>query len=175
MKNIPVPDEPLPRKVCGETFDPPTDPIDYRVLRNIIKYLEQIEQIQIITDKYERERLIEWRTGYHGESGLGYRLTSLVRTESDTAQANACISVYENADIFAYRFNAMMDDRTCKKCKALNGRIFLIQDKKEGVNFPRIHPNCRCTIEPIATKNFKVQTYTRRYKGEKDIYKPADA
>ena len=137
--------------------------------------MEQIEQIKIITDKYERERLIEWRTGYHGESGLGYRLTSLVRTESDTAQANACISVYENADIFAYRYNAMMDDRTCTKCKELNGKIFLIQDKQEGVNFPQIHPNCRCTIEPISTKNFKVQTYTRRYKDEKDLYKPADA
>lgn len=175
VNSIPVSDETLPRRIFGKEFYPPVDPVDYYVLKNIIKFLGQMEQIKIIKNKYEREQLIAWRTGIHGESGLGYRLTTLVRSESDTAQANACISVYKEADIFAYRFNAIMDDKTCNKCKELNNKIFFIQDKKEGINFPPIHPNCRCTIEPISTRNFRVQPYTRRYKGEKDIYKPADA
>jgi len=124
----------------------PPDPIDFYVMRHFLQYIQQVSVIKKTTTD---TTLIEWRTGIHGESGIGFRLTSLLRTESDTAQANASADVYINQEIPAYRYHAMLDDRTCEKCKALDGKIFKMSDKQPGVNFPRIHPRCRCYIEPV--------------------------
>ncbi|NBJ71333.1 MULTISPECIES: minor capsid protein [Clostridia] len=42
-----------------------------------------------------------------------------------------------------YRFIALMDDRTTKTCKSLNGKRFKVKDMKPGVNAPPMHPFCR--------------------------------
>ena len=112
------------------------------------QFRENIKNIRI-APKDDRKRLVLWRTGLHGESGLGYRLNSTLRTESDTAQCEASFSVYKEAGVPKYLYNAMKDDKTCERCKELDGKIFRLDEKQEGVNFPRIHPNCRCYIEPI--------------------------
>lgn len=36
-------------------------------------------------------------------------------------------------------------ERTCETCGALDGKRFKLSDKRDGVNFPPLHPNCRCT------------------------------
>lgn len=128
----------------------PMDPVDFYVYRHFQKYIRQLDDItRADIPKTEKTTLTAWRTGEHGESGLGYQLTSLLRTESDTAQAEASFDVYEEAGVDAYKFNAMLDDKTCDKCKALDGRVFLLSEKEPGVNFPRIHPRCRCYIDPV--------------------------
>lgn len=93
--------------------------------------------------------LVRWRTGEHGESGLGYRLNTILRTESDTAQVAASAAAYGAAGVDYYKFNAMLDDKTCDICRGLHGQIFPLRAAKAGVNFPTIHPSCRCYIEPI--------------------------
>lgn len=112
------------------------------------QYRDNIQNIRI-APKDQRRRITAWRTGEHGESGLGYRLNTTLRTESDTAQAEASLSVYQDAGVPKYLYNAILDDKTCGRCRNLHGRVFLVSEKQPGVNFPRLHPNCRCYIEPI--------------------------
>lgn len=153
VSEIPIPDKRL-RSVHLEDGDirprRPIDPIDFFVYRHFLRFIQQINDIKTaeITET-EKRQLIYWRTGTHGESGLGYQLASLLRTESDTAQATASVDAYDEAGVDAYKYNAMMDDKTCNKCKALHGKIFLIEEKQPGENFPPIHRNCRCYTEPV--------------------------
>lgn len=153
LSEIPTPDRRLHALRLTDGVIPPrrpTDPVDFFVYRDFQKYIQQLADIKNSDiSKPEKLTLQAWRTGTHGESGLGYNLTTLLRTESDTAQAEASFDVYEEAGLDAYKYNAMLDDKTCERCRALDGRIFLLSEKEPGVNFPRIHPRCRCYIEPV--------------------------
>lgn len=42
-----------------------------------------------------------------------------------------------------YEFIALMDNRTTKTCKHLNGKKFKVKDMKPGINAPPMHPFCR--------------------------------
>ena len=48
----------------------------------------------------------------------------------------------------SYIFRTMQDGSVCEKCRRLDGEEFLLAEKRVGVNFPPIHPWCRCVIEP---------------------------
>lgn len=150
VKKIPVPKDRIKPAILATGIfrqHTPGNPVRYYVRRHFMKYIQQVSDIK--EAGVDEKTLTKWRTGEHGESGLGYSLTSLLRTESDTAQAEASVDVYEAAGIPKYRYCAMLDDRTCDKCRELDGKIFLITEKQPGVNFPRIHPRCRCYVEPI--------------------------
>lgn len=55
------------------------------------------------------------------------------------------IQSYIDAGISYYQISAVLDERTCPVCGALDGRIFPISSAQIGVNFPPFHENCRCT------------------------------
>lgn len=74
----------------------------------------------------------------------------LVFTE-DTFLANeAAMQVYANdASFQEYVFVATNDSRTCDVCRALDGQQFQIKKRMPGVNFPPMHPWCRCFFDPV--------------------------
>lgn len=43
---------------------------------------------------------------------------------------------------------ATLESHTCEVCARLDGKIFKMSKKKEGINYPLIHPHCRCTTVP---------------------------
>lgn len=53
-----------------------------------------------------------------------------------------------DAQIASYRFIAT-DSNTCRSCNSLNQRVIDMQDLVVGVNFPPVHPHCRCRVEPV--------------------------
>jgi len=75
-----------------------------------------------------------------------YASTRLVRTETifhlNQAEAQASID-----DGFTeYEFYAKVgSERTCEICEGLDGKVFKYNEQKVGVNYPPIHPNCRCS------------------------------
>ena len=99
--------------------------------------------------KQEKQMLKKWRTGVHGESGIGYRLNTTLRTESNAAVNLASISVYEAADIEKYRCVEVLDDRTCGFCHSINGKVFRVSEAVPGVNLSPFHPHCRGFTEPV--------------------------
>lgn len=72
----------------------------------------------------------------------------LVVTEMGHAAEEATARFYEDSDIEQYQYLATLETHTCEVCAHLDGRIFNVKDKVEGINYPMMHPYCRCTTVP---------------------------
>ncbi|ALJ23996.1 phage head morphogenesis protein [Lactobacillus gallinarum] len=69
----------------------------------------------------------------------------LVITEMGHAAEQATLKFYKDSDIEQYEYLATLESHTCEVCARLDERIFYVRDEKEGINYPLIHPYCRCT------------------------------
>lgn len=67
----------------------------------------------------------------------------LVRTETNHFNNEADAIAYEEMGINEYVFVATLDGRTSKICQSQDGKRYKYSEKKTGVNFPPLHPNCR--------------------------------
>lgn len=72
----------------------------------------------------------------------------LVVTEMGHAAEQATAKFYEDSDITQYQYLATLETHTCDVCAHLDERIFNVKDEKEGINYPLMHPYCRCTTVP---------------------------
>lgn len=72
----------------------------------------------------------------------------LVVTEMGHAAEQATAKFYEDSKIEQYEYLATLESHTCERCAHLDGRIFSTKNKVEGLNYPLIHPYCRCTTVP---------------------------
>jgi len=74
-----------------------------------------------------------------------YYSERLIRTETNhfnnTADALAC----EELGAKKYVFMATLDTRTSEICQKYDHKVFNYSERKEGINFPPLHPNCRST------------------------------
>lgn len=75
-----------------------------------------------------------------------YVTERLARTEMARVQGDIQVDSYKEMEIDKYVFIA--EPSACKKCSALDGRIFSIDKKQIGVNYYPIHPNCMCSSAP---------------------------
>ncbi len=104
-----------------------------------------------------------------GADGVLYSTTRLVRTETAHFMNTGQKAAYDEIGIKKYRFVAALSERTCETCGGLDGKVFDVADAREGVNYPPMHPNCRCTTvmadaisktriarDPATGKNYKV-------------------
>lgn len=86
------------------------------------------------------------------DMGVGYREASrIARTETTHVQAEAEAAALEREGYERYRFVNATDGRTCGECGRLNGKTFRMSERRPGVNFPPIHPNCRGRIVAVVT------------------------
>lgn len=69
----------------------------------------------------------------------------LIRTESAHIHAESDRAAYKEAGVEEYEYMATLEARTCEVCGSLDGKHFKVSEAKTGVNYPPIHPNCRCT------------------------------
>ena len=83
------------------------------------------------------------------------RANRMARTTVTAVANDAQAQAYKRHGVKRYEFRAMFNERTCDVCGALDGRIFNMDDKQPGVNFPPIHPNCRCTTAAALSKEVK--------------------
>lgn len=74
-----------------------------------------------------------------------YEATRLVRTETNYFQNQAELQSYWDDGIEKYEYEAILDSRTSKICRHLNGRVYYVKDAMPGVNYPPMHGNCRST------------------------------
>ncbi len=77
------------------------------------------------------------------------RLKMVVSTMGNYQYNYVIRYVMMQLSIKEYKYCAILDDRTSKICKELDGNTFLISQARPGVNFPPMHPNCRSFIIPI--------------------------
>ncbi|GHV97888.1 prophage head protein [Lactobacillus nasalidis] len=67
----------------------------------------------------------------------------LIRTESNYIANAVKIDRWKARGVKQYQFEAVLDQRTSKICRATNGKIFNVADAQPGVNLPPMHPFCR--------------------------------
>lgn len=72
----------------------------------------------------------------------------LVITEMGHATETATAQFYEDSKIEKYQYLATLESHTCDQCAHLDEKVFKVKDRVEGLNYPLIHPYCRCTTIP---------------------------
>ena len=97
----------------------------------------------------------------------------LVQTETSYIAGKADFKAYSDFGIEEYEYIATLDDRTCEICGPLDGEVRSVNEALVGVNYPPMHPRCRCTTGAADAERASKQ---RRGKGAdgKDILLPAD-
>lgn len=90
-----------------------------------------------------------------GTASLGFkqftkaRQHRLIITEMSHATNEATFKRYEENNIQKYRYMATLERHTCHICQTLDGEVFDVDEKKVGMNYPPIHPHCRCTTVAV--------------------------
>lgn len=77
-----------------------------------------------------------------------HQIHRLVITEMGHIAEQATSKAYEESGIEEFQYMATLESHTCEVCAHLDGEIFKMSEKKEGINYPLIHPHCRCTTVP---------------------------
>lgn len=77
------------------------------------------------------------------------RAATLIHTESAHTAAEAAEQGYRETGVQSYRFEAALDLKTCTVCGALDQREFPLAEHETGINYPPLHPRCRCTTVPV--------------------------
>lgn len=75
----------------------------------------------------------------------------LVATEMGHIAEQATYDFYKDEGLEEYEYLATLETRTCDICRVLDGKLFKVSEAKQGVNYPLIHPYCRCTTIPYRT------------------------
>ncbi|MCF6515564.1 phage head morphogenesis protein [Lactobacillus sp. S2-2] len=77
----------------------------------------------------------------------------LVVTEMGHVDETATIHAYESEGLQKYEYVATLERRTCDQCAGLDGKVFNLKDKVVALNYPLMHPYCRCTTIPYVESN----------------------
>ena len=77
-----------------------------------------------------------------------YQLHRLIITEMGHVAETATAQAYKEEGVEQYQYLATLEAHTCEECVHLDEKIFDLKDKVEGLNYPLIHPYCRCTTMP---------------------------
>lgn len=69
----------------------------------------------------------------------------LVFTEGTYVMAESSMQPFIQ-DFDKYHTSPVLDGRTCSICRGMRHETFLMSERQPGVNFPPLHPWCRCTF-----------------------------
>ena len=102
----------------------------------------------------------------------------LIYTEGTYVMAESSMQPFTE-DFEQYRLSPVLDGKTCPICRGLRKQVFLISERQPGVNFPPIHPWCRCSWEIVVNDwDAWMEEYVRKHGGNpnaaSDVQKPSD-
>lgn len=72
----------------------------------------------------------------------------LLYTEGTRMFNRANSEAFAEVGINQYRYCTAGDNRVCSDCKALDGNVYNLSEARDGINYPPMHPWCRCHTEP---------------------------
>lgn len=73
----------------------------------------------------------------------------LIHSEMAHVVEEATGQSYEDTGVEKYRYLATLESRTCPICGELDNQVFLLSERKPGINYPTIHVWCRCTTVAV--------------------------
>ena len=88
----------------------------------------------------------------------------LIYTEGTFIAAEASSLPFRNEGFETYQIVTAGDAKVCDICLGLEGKDFDFSVREPGINFPPLHPWCRCTIK-VTTPNDAdwIEQYARRH------------
>lgn len=105
----------------------------------------EIRDAFIRGDDYKQmSQVIQYRTGV-GENDA----KRLIQTEYNFVMNQANKQAFMDAGVTRYEISAVMDRKTSKTCRSLDGDQFDYEGAKVGVNYPPFHARCRTTVIPV--------------------------
>lgn len=161
----------LPRRAINKALNEPWNGDNYsgRIWKHSKEFTEQVEQAVVngLMTGRSRTKLASELMEYTEHTR--YAAERLVRAEAAHFLGEGQRKAYEAAGIEKYRYLAALSERTCEVCAALDNKVFPLDEAAEGVNYPTMHPNCRCVTitadaklstrlarDPETGKNYKV-------------------
>lgn len=69
----------------------------------------------------------------------------LVTNEERRISQQITLSIFKDNKVEQYVYITEADRSVCEQCGELHGKIFNRIDAEPGVNYPKMHVNCRCT------------------------------
>lgn len=104
-------------------------------------------------------RTIYKRVADRFDRRLSSDIRRVVFTEGTHISNEAMIRPFEEHGLLdEYKYIAVMDSKTTDICRGLNGKVFKLEHKEVGVNFPPMHTYCRSTFNIVIPDD-----YIKRY------------
>lgn len=97
------------------------------------------------------------------KGAMRFRSKREARTAITETAGEAHMEAYKKHGVEQYVFVATWDERTCPVCGGLDGQVFDRDDARVGVNYPPMHPNCRCTTVAKLDPELEALMRQRRY------------
>ncbi len=89
-----------------------------------------------------------------------FRSMLIARTEAIRASNAGQEEAYKQSGVVvAKEWLVAHDDRLCDRCAPMNGKILPLddtfaEDDYEDIQYPPLHPNCRCCLIPVINKKY---------------------
>lgn len=91
----------------------------------------------------------------------------LIYTEGTYVMAESAIQFFTE-DFEKYRLSTVEDGKVCDICRGIAKEVFDIADRTPGVNFPPLHPWCRCTFEIVVDDwDEWLDNYLKKHSGDR--------
>lgn len=82
-------------------------------------------------------------------------IVRLITNEERRISQQITLAIFKDNKVEQYVYITEADRSVCEQCGELHGKIFNRIDAEPGVNYPKMHVNCRCTTFPyIGNKLF---------------------
>lgn len=150
-----------------------------RIWKNKQKLLNELETtlLQGIAQGHNSKKIAQKMAENYGTSYKNCE--RLARTEVGHIAGQATLASYKKTNVDKYEFVATLDLKTSHICQSLDGKVFLLKEAQEGVNYPEMHPNCRSTTAPYfepdeIDKMFEKAERSARDENGKIYYIPSD-
>ena len=141
---------------------------DHRV--SLARYLNRIVTSGAIQGSSNSQMVAELRKAMDMSA---YEARRLIRTENSQVASKANRLGYRENGTVRFRFRAVLDFKTSKICRRMDGKTFPVSQGRLGVNMPPLHPFCRSKTVPATEYDEDDTRIARNGKGE--TYKvPAD-
>ena len=113
-------------------------------LRRILKdgYVRGISYENLVDESVAKIQGLEETSAY-----------MITYTEGTRVMAEASAKAVMDKGYKRYSLSTVGDDKVCPKCEALEPQVFDFKDREAGVNWPPLHPMCRCTFYVIEDKD----------------------
>lgn len=123
-----------------------------RIWNNTDKLSDKLQELftsQQMSGMSERDMALAIQDEFN--SGI-FNATRLIRTEANYFHNQTKLKSWQERGTKQYELVAILDDRTSKICRHINGDVHDVKDAEVGVNYPPMHVSCR-TVAVIYLKN----------------------